>query len=217
MPKSKLGPCDRHLLYAAWKGDTAAACHALAHGGDVNARDKDGKSPLIWANLGGHTEVVRLLLTEGADPNAQASYGHTAIGFAARAGHAEIVDLLLVHGADPETALTEAAGGAQKALFEALQARGYTMPPLDLYHAVRSGNLEAVQAVLDRGANADEGGFGGSILMEAACLGHQEIVALLLAHGADPQKQDKDGLTAIYWAGGHQDIVGLLKQAGAKE
>lgn len=216
MPKPKLGPCDKHLLHAAWKGDMAAACHALAHGGSVNARDKDGKTPLIWAALGGHIEVFRLLMARGADPFSQDNGGFTALKAAARAGNEELVDLLLEQGENPQAALIWAAEGAQTALFEDLLARGYPMPPLRLYQAVRSGNLEAVQAALYRGESANQGGFGGSVLMEAAHLGHTEIVGLLLANGADPNMQDKDGLDAMYWAR-NQQIKDLLKQAGAKE
>ena len=36
---------------------------------DINYKDNNGKSPIIWATRGGHLEIVDLLLSKGADPN----------------------------------------------------------------------------------------------------------------------------------------------------
>ena len=211
MSRPSSNPCDKHLIYGAWKGDMAAACHALAHGGSVNARDGEGKTPLMWAALKGHTEIFRLLLARGADPFTQDHMGYTALEAAAKGGHKEMVDLLLERGEAPEAALIWAAEGGQTALFEALLAEGYPIPPLCMHQAVSSGNLAAVQAALDRGEPAS-----GGALIDAAHRGHTQIVALLLAHGADPNFTDRDGMDAMWWAR-NQEIKDLLKQAGYRE
>jgi ankyrin repeat protein len=38
-------------------------------GKDVNAHDREGETPLIYAGKGRHVQVVRQLLEVGADPN----------------------------------------------------------------------------------------------------------------------------------------------------
>jgi hypothetical protein len=43
----------------------------------------DGVTPLHWAALGGHVEIVKLLLAQGADVNArETGYGGTPVGWA---------------------------------------------------------------------------------------------------------------------------------------
>lgn len=180
------------------------------------ARDEKGLTPLHWAAWKGRAEVFRFLLSHGADWEAKDDSGHTVLEFAAAYGHQEIVDLLLEKGADPQAAMTWAARQWQTALFERLLARGYAMPALSLYNAVRSGNLDAVRAALERGADVNEWGADESALMEAARLGHNAIVALLLAHGADPNLCNRDGFDALGMTG-KPEIKDLLKQAVAKE
>jgi serine/threonine-protein phosphatase 6 regulatory ankyrin repeat subunit B len=43
----------------------------LAAGADVNAKDKDGVTALMWASQGGHITVVQALLAAKADVNAK--------------------------------------------------------------------------------------------------------------------------------------------------
>jgi ankyrin repeat protein len=53
---------------------------------------------------------------------------------------------------------------------------------------------------------------GRTALISAAANGHEEVVALLLAHGADPHKEDTAEVSAIEWAAheGHLAVVGKL-------
>jgi ankyrin repeat protein len=66
----------------------------LSHGGDVNAQDKLGWTPLHHAAYEGHAEVVRLLLGHKADPTIRNQAGRTAREEAQRQGSIEVVALL---------------------------------------------------------------------------------------------------------------------------
>jgi ankyrin repeat protein len=83
-----------------------------------------------------------------------------------------------------------------------------------LYEAVRKGDLAAVTALLDKGADVNaKFRYGATALFKAAERGHTEIVKLLLARGADVAVKDTFyGATAMSWAldGNHIEIVRLL-------
>jgi ankyrin repeat protein len=99
--------------------------------------------------------------------------------------------------------------------------------------AARAGSLEAVQALLARGAdaNAQESFQAQTALMWAAAEGHTDVVDALLKAGADPNLQARvnllkdrknadypsGGFTALMWAArnGREDIVRQLVAAGA--
>src|SRR4051812_45901061 len=75
----------------------------LATPSAINARDEDGRTPLMHAVLDddANPEIVTLLVRKGADVNAtDAEQKWTALHFAARDQKKEIVRALLSSGAD---------------------------------------------------------------------------------------------------------------------
>ena len=72
----------------------------IARRADVHAKDFRGMTPLHWAAFYGHTEVARLLIDRGADVNAKNKYGKTPLHGAAENGHTEVARLLIDRGAD---------------------------------------------------------------------------------------------------------------------
>uniref|UniRef100_A0A6C0JX86 Uncharacterized protein n=1 Tax=viral metagenome TaxID=1070528 RepID=A0A6C0JX86_9ZZZZ len=62
---------------------------------DINAKDRNGRTPLMHAAMNGNLEIVKLLLDEGANINAIDIYNQTPLMYAARRGNLEIVQLLL--------------------------------------------------------------------------------------------------------------------------
>ena len=68
----------------------------------INARDKDGSTPLHCAAWKGHEQVVAFLLQAGADVNAHNEndhYGTTPLHAAAHGNQPVISELLIAHGA----------------------------------------------------------------------------------------------------------------------
>src|SRR6266581_2879248 len=59
------------ILEAAKKGKSKEIEALLAKGADLEARDKDGRTPLMLAAQYGRTESVRLLLEKGAKADAR--------------------------------------------------------------------------------------------------------------------------------------------------
>ncbi len=62
---------NEDLRAAAKKGDLPKVKSLLAKGAEVNAKDKDALTALMFASMNGHREIVELLLDKGADVNAK--------------------------------------------------------------------------------------------------------------------------------------------------
>jgi uncharacterized protein len=89
-----------------------------------------------------------------------------------------------------------------------------------LLRAARAGNADTVRALL-ASPNADVNGIdenGNTPLIEAARLGHDEVVTALLIAKAQVNTKNNEGKTALMLAseGGHDQTVRALTQAGAE-
>ena len=74
---------NQDLIRAAENGDLALAQELMGRGGEVNAKDELGATPLMRAAYQGHLEVAKFLIEKGADINAYSEKGWTALGTAA--------------------------------------------------------------------------------------------------------------------------------------
>lgn len=87
--------------------DEQIARDLLARGADVNLRDAEGKTALMWAvaDLRAGNEVAEALLDSGAKTEIQDDSGRTALTWAAIAGRADLARTLLGRhaGLDPKT------------------------------------------------------------------------------------------------------------------
>jgi ankyrin repeat protein len=89
-----------------------------------------------------------------------------------------------------------------------------------LYEAVRKGDVAAVTAALDHGADVNaKFRYGTTALFKAAERGHTEVAKVLIDRGVDVKVKDTFyGATAITWAidGKHVGIIRLILEKDAE-
>ena len=73
---------DRALFKAATEGNIKGIKQLIADGADVNAKNRDGTTPLQTAAIRGHKEFLQLLIANGADVNAKDWNGRTSLDWA---------------------------------------------------------------------------------------------------------------------------------------
>ena len=86
------------LHTAAGLNKIEAVAALISHGADVNARDKNGETPLMLASYHGYAKVVEALLDAGADKELKATSGDdkgkTALDFARKYNKGDVVAVL---------------------------------------------------------------------------------------------------------------------------
>jgi cytohesin len=210
---------------AARVGHIEAVKQHLAEGVDVNAKDKDSKTPLLHAAVDGHKDVVELLIAKGADVNAKNKYGGTPLFYAVADGYKDVVELLIAGGADVNAKIEDGRTPLDNAIkckhpktADLLRKHGgKTGAELSIHDAAgaagRKGNMEAVKQHLAAGKDVDARDKQDKTpLQHAAYWGHKEIAELLIAKGADINAKDNAGTTTLVWAvlGGKKESVELL-------
>jgi ankyrin repeat protein len=199
----------------------------LAHGANVNARSKTGRTPLlVAASYPGTVNVLRLLLERGADLRAQDQTGQTALSLAVRSADIEVVRFLVDRGLDPTT-LSAAARRVAFARYD-LPIVEFLMPtssapsPDLLATATTWQPATLVARLIESGANVNgpiSGAYARTTLMNAVSseAAGADTIKLLLERGANPNAKTTEGETALDWAiyKGDRAKVQVLEQYGA--
>ena len=180
----------------------------LAKGADPNARGQYGQTALMHANT---SAKVNLLIANRAEINAKDAQGKTALMEAAGRGHTDVVRVLLDKGAD--TNAVDQAGN--NALLRSLQADNIR----DVEEFVKS-RLEVARVLLQaKGLNINAQNLDGeTALMRAVRLENVEMIKSLLSKGADANRSDVFGDTAVTLAfdKGNREIEELLPKTTFK-
>jgi len=196
---------NERLLAASAAGDVVAIRQALGDGADPDARDTADTPALMLATVARSTDAVRALIDADADVDAQDAQRFNPFLYA---GAEALLDILIVvneAGADP--AITNRYGGVA------------------LLPASERGHVEVVRYLLsETDVDVDHvNKLGWTALLEAILLSdgrprHQEIVRLLIEHGADVDLADSEGVRPLAHAiaRGQTGIATMLEAAGAR-
>jgi ankyrin repeat protein len=202
---------DSSMCKAAQKGDCEELRHLLDKNADPTARDKYGKTALIYASpWPENVEAMNVLLSNAAQRLDKAAYaafinardedGVTALMYALARGNVKAVKILC----DAALKIDE----SNYAVFITMRDN-YGMTAL--IHASAHGGVEAKKVLLSKSAqrldkvhyaafvNAYDN-HGMTALMRAAFFGHAEVVRTLLNAGSDVDLKDNEGNTAFDWA-----------------
>ena len=167
---------------------------------DVNDRNEEGMTALMFAAENNSPEVVLVLLDAGADANAKDEQDMTALMRAvAKKSSKEIIVMLLDAGAD--------ANAKDKENVTALM------------FAVENNSPEIAQVLLDAGADANaKDKKKRTVLMRAVKKkSSPKLVKMLLGAGADVNAQDEKKRTVLVYAARYSDLemMKILVDAGA--
>ena len=201
---------------AALYGDLARIQKFVRRGKDVNQQDRwIHSTPLHWAVLFDHQDVMAFLLEHGAMVNAGDVNAETPLHYAALLGNVSAVECLLRFGADIDrqdkrrmTPLHYAAD------YDAADVGGYVhlpdfiiRPYLSYYHLEEivyreiPKKQETVRVLLAAGANPNVNvSPWGTSLDKAVLSGDVVMVSLLLSHGASIKAVEKGELSSLEMA-----------------
>ncbi|MEX5730425.1 ankyrin repeat domain-containing protein [Providencia hangzhouensis] len=192
------------FLTAAEQGQLEILKSCLEKGVDINTTNRQGRTAIVNASLNKHYECVSFLINAGADINKQ---DQTCFNpFLLSCLNNDLTLLRIVLPAKPNLDLLTRFGG------------------VGITPASEKGHVEIVRELLEKtDINVNHTNFvGWTPLLEAIVLNdggekQQQIVKLLLDHGANPHMTDKYGKKPLELARekGYNEIAELLIAAGA--
>jgi ankyrin repeat protein len=179
----------------------------LAAGAAVDARSREYPPSRRWIHA--RNDITWVDMT-----------GQTAFVLAAFSGDIEVMRLLLAHGADPFITTYEGTSALMAAAgINWRETQSYTVAPAALF--------DAVTLCLDLGLDVNaSNSMGLTALLGAVNRGSNDIIELLVRHGARFDIQDAEGRTPMQWAQGvflgdlgaqpKPQTIMLLQQLGAQ-
>jgi ankyrin repeat protein len=214
-------------------GDLEKVKKLVVKDSDLNFKNSDGMTSLIYACFLNRFEIAKFLIEKGADVNAETNKGITGIMFASDRENLDFVKYMAEIGAevnaktsDGRTALLIAAYKGnldiikflveKKADVNAKNSDGQTA----LMAAAAKNKLNIVKYLAENTADVNaKDKNGDSALLYVSDFGFTDIAKFLIEKGADVNVKNKEGDSALYWANynKHPQIIKLLKDAGAKE
>jgi len=214
------------LIWASNLGDIELVKLLLDKGANVNVEDRENKTALVHAALNDHQQIRELLIKHGADP----VYLKIFTKKTDNNQEVQVADIglhwTLQQTKDPEikNLLTAVAIGDVNKVNnllnkEIINKKIYSLNGgTVLSWAAECNQPGLVQRLIEKGAKVDaRNNHNITPLIQAARLGHLEVVKIFVHHGADVNAASKKGWTSLMWSGeqGHVEVVRFLLQSGA--
>ncbi|XP_041867898.1 histone-lysine N-methyltransferase EHMT2 isoform X2 [Melanotaenia boesemani] len=203
----------RSALHAAAQRGLLEVCYMLVQAGaQVDAKDKDLRTPLLEAIINNHIEVARYLIQNSACVYHVEEDGYTGLHHAAKLGNLEIVNMLLETGqvdvnaqdSGGWTPIIWAAEHKHVEVIKSLLNRGADVSINDkelnvcLHWAAYAGSVDIAEMVLNAGCSlASVNIHGDTPLHIAAREGYLDCVILFLSRGADIDIINREGDTPL--------------------
>lgn len=225
------------LFYASLWGCVETMRFLIDKGEDINHVGGLYGSPMKAAAAHGHQVALDLLLEKGADINADGGQFGTALITACNRGNSDIVATLLQHDANVDqsggwsrqTPLVAASKGGNRKISETILRQllkaGAKTDGVDelgqtaLHHAAAEGDAKTVKLLVRHGADmdAEEDADHLTPLMMAIGSGRQSAAKYLIQAGADINKKDSRGFTAVHDASamGQTDLLRIMLDCNA--
>ncbi|HBS86467.1 MAG: hypothetical protein A2W91_19825 [Bacteroidetes bacterium GWF2_38_335] len=233
MEKSDDG--SKLIHWAANGGNIELFKHLESKGLEYNALDNDGISPVFWAASSNKLDIVKYLVEEkGVDVNSKTKDGSCLLMTPINYGFYDVTKYLLDKGADINQQLNDhstwlimAAESGSPELVKLLIEKGSDINAFDDYGnnplimASAFGRLDIVKLLVENGAKTEPGickresctNSGRTPLMAAASR-NPSIAKYLISKGADVNKTDLEGNTALHnatWGDSLETIDILVK------
>lgn len=181
----KAGAQSEQMLTAIRQGDTALLEALIkADPRAVNTGNRDGETPLHWAALSGHANIVDILVKNGANVNAQTRDKWTPLHWAALKGHIRIAEILLDNGAD----------------INAKTDGGWT----PLHVAAYQDEKNIIPRLIERGADVNARDSKGKTPIETIAEKSRATILQLVEHGADLEPVTATAWSPFRWASKEQ-------------
>eukprot|EP00039_Didymoeca_costata_P002001 m.56873 g.56873 ORF g.56873 m.56873 type:complete len:1086 (-) comp11066_c0_seq3:275-3532(-) len=195
-----IGPnLETPLHTACREGRSHIAKVFCSRGANLNATDMSMRTPLHLAAHNNEIACVEVLMEAGASVHARDCYGDTAFD---SSSDMAILDIL---AQGPQLLAVAVLRGETAEIGQLLQSGLCHVDDhciknkTALHIASQTGSARMVWQLLQ--CNANINAIGGSYqftpLHYAACEDHEEVVELLVAHGADRNITDRDGNRAV--------------------
>ena len=198
------------LADAIIEKDTVKIEQLLQSGVDINIQDQTSGTTvlMIASSYYYYDDMVEFLIRKGAKLDLQDSEGKTALLWAA-SNSLPNAKILVAHGANVNITANDGMTPFLQATLGVSSGK-VTIEMCDLLRK-KGANINA--ALTKKSAN------GWTALHYAAINGDAELVKYLIKYGANVNKSTGEGSTPLYLAklGNHDDVISVLKKAGAKE
>jgi len=198
------------LAKAVIEKDTVKIERLLQSGVDINTQHPTSGTTvlMIASSYYYYDDMVGYLIRKGADVNLKDNEGKTALLWASN-NSLPNVKILIENGAN----VNIAANDGMTPFLQATLGVSSGKVPIEMCELIRKNGAN-VNAALTR-----KNALGWTALHYASVNGDIKLVKYLIKHGANVNKATAEGSSPLFLAknGGYDDIVKILRNAGAKD